>query len=285
MIQIPVGLQLFSVREALAQDFKGTLERIAEMGYKNIEFAFHTINEDGKIEVEYSAEELKAIMEKLGLQVVTSHVSLHPKLDWDEVIRYNAVLGSKGIVMPAAFFENKQDVLDLAKWLNESGRKCKEAGIQFYYHNHFHEFQEFDGQSILEMLLENTDPELVQLEFDTFWALRGGVDPIAFMDKYKSRIGLLHQKDLSPSANPVNLLEKVSGHLTPEVVFTAANAEDFTEIGAGVMDIPSILNKAAELGTVNYIIVEQDQSTKGELESVKESLRNINRLLADNEKI
>ncbi|MCM2997066.1 MULTISPECIES: sugar phosphate isomerase/epimerase [Paenibacillus] len=280
MIQIPVGLQLFSVREALAKDFAGTLQSIADIGYKNIEFAFHNIREDGTFEVDYTAAELKAMMDKLGLQVVTSHVAYHPNLDLDAVIRYNAEIGSKGIVMPCAFFRDREDAVELAKWLNASGRKSKEAGIQFYFHNHFHEFQQFDGQTVMDILLEHTDPELVQIEFDTFWALRGGVDPIAFMDKYGSRIGLLHQKDLAPSANPVNLLEKVSGHLTDEVVFSAANQEDFTEIGAGVMDIPSILKKAEELGTVQYIIVEQDQTVKGELASVKESFDNIQRLLA-----
>lgn len=279
MIQIPVGLQMFSVRESLAKDCVGTLQKVADIGYRNIEFAFHNIKEDGSIEVDYTAGELKAMMVKLGLQVVTSHVSYHPNLDWDAAIKYNAELGSEGIVMSVAFFETKQDAIELAKWLNASGKKCKEAGIQFYYHNHFHEFQEFDGKSIMEILLENTDPELVQLEFDTFWALRGGVDPVSFMDKYSSRIGLLHQKDMSKTANPVNLLEKVSGHLTDEVVFTAANQEDFTEIGAGVMDISSILSKAEEMGTVKYIIVEQDQTTKGELESVKESFDNIHKML------
>ncbi|PQP89895.1 sugar phosphate isomerase/epimerase [Paenibacillus sp. AR247] len=159
MIQIPVGLQLFSVREALAKDFAGTLQSIADIGYTNIEFAFHNIREDGTFEVDYTAAELKAMMDKLGLQVVTSHVAYHPNLDLDAVIRYNAEIGSKGIVMPCAFFRDREDAVELAKWLNASGRKSKEAGIQFYFHNHFHEFQEFDGQTIMDILLEHTDPE------------------------------------------------------------------------------------------------------------------------------
>ena len=280
MNNIPVGLQLYSIRESLAADFVGSLKRISEMGYKNVEFAFHNTGDDGRFEVEYTARQLKEIMADLGLRVVTSHVSYHPNLDWDEVIRYNAELGSEGVVMPVAFFRGREDAVELAKWLNESGRKCKEAGIQFYFHNHFHEFQEFDGETIMDTLLNHTDPDLVKIELDTYWTLRGGVDPVVFMDKYPERIGLLHVKDLSATATPVNLLEKVSGELDGNVVFSSFDKEDFTEIGTGVMDIAGILDKAAEIGTVKYLIVEQDQILKDELTSVKESLDNIQAILA-----
>jgi sugar phosphate isomerase/epimerase len=280
MINIPVGLQLFSVRESLAKDFMGTLQQVAEIGYKNVEFAFHSTLGDGRFEVEYTSQQLKSKMESLGLQIVTSHVAYHPNLDWDAVIRYNAEIGSEGVVMPIAFFKDKQSVVELAQWLNESGRKCKEAGIQFYYHNHHHEFQQFDGEAAMDILLANTDPELVQLELDTFWALRGGVEPIAYMDKVGSRIGLLHQKDLSATASPVNMLESVTEPITMESFIGTINPADFTEIGTGVMDIPAILAKAHELGSVKYIIVEQDVTAKSELDSVKESFDNITKLLA-----
>lgn len=276
---IPVGLQLFSVKNALAQDFMGTLKKVADIGYQNIEFAFHNTMADGRFEVEYTAQELKANMASMGLQVVTSHVAYHPNLDWDAVIRYNAELGSKGVVMPVYFFENKDDALRLSEWLNESGKKCKTNGIDFYYHNHHHEFQKFGNESVMDILVENTDPEYVQFEFDTFWALRGGADPLAYMDKLGSRCGLIHQKDLSANANPVNLLEKMSGSLTFEVVFNSFDKEDFVEIGTGVMDIPAIINKSEELGSVKYIIVEQDVTVKDEIESVKESFNNIQKLL------
>ncbi len=220
-------------------------------------------------------------MEQMGLQVVTSHVSYHPNLDWDQVIRYNAELGSGGVVMPAYFFKDKDDALRLAEWLNTSGKKCRAEGMDFYYHNHFHEFQTFDGQTIMDILLKNTDPSYVLVEFDTYWAMRAGVDPITYMDQLGSRLGLLHQKDLSASASPVNLfeLEQVSGVLTPEVLFSTAKPEDFVEIGTGVMDISGILKKAEELESVKYIILEQDVTTKSELESVRESYQNMMKLL------
>jgi len=279
MSHIPIGLQLFSVRESLAKDFRGTLERVHDIGYRNVEFAFHNTGADGRFEVAYTAAELKRIMSSVGLKVVTSHVSYHPNLDWDAVIRYNAELGSEGVVMPAAFFTSKQDALDLAAWLNRSGRKCKAEGMEFYFHNHYHEFETFEGETVMDMLLAHTDPELVKIELDTYWALRGGVDPLEFMDRHASRIGLLHQKDLSAAATPVNLLEKVSGPLTPEAVFGAVERGDFAEIGNGVMDIAAILDKAKTLSAVKYIIVEQDQTSKGELESVKESYDNICKLI------
>ncbi len=280
MINIPVGLQLFSVRESLAKDFMGTLKQVAEIGYKNVEFAFHSTLSDGRFELEYTSEQLKSRMDSLGLRVVTSHVAYHPNLDWDAVIRYNAEIGSEGVVMPIAFFKGKQDAIELAQWLNESGRKCKAAGIQFYYHNHHHEFQPFEGEAAMDILLANTDPELVHLELDTFWALRGGVEPISYMDKVGSRIGLLHQKDLSATAAPVNMLESTTEPVTMESFIGAINPSDFTEIGTGVMDIPAILSKAQELGSVKYIIVEQDVTLKGELESVKESFDNITKILS-----
>ncbi|MCP3774467.1 sugar phosphate isomerase/epimerase [Paenibacillus sp. MZ04-78.2] len=279
MINIPVGLQLFSVREALAKDHLGTLEKVAQIGYKNVEFAFHNTSSDGRFEVEYTAKDLKKSMDTMGLRVVTSHVAHHPNLDWNEVIRYNVELGSEGVVIPIYFFKSRQDAIELAKWLNTSGKKCKDSGIQLYFHNHYHEFQRFEGQSIMDTLLENTDPEYVSFELDTFWAQRGGVDPVAYMEKLGNRCGLLHQKDLSATAHPVNLLEKVSGELDADKVFSAFNKEDFVEIGTGIMDIPSILRKAQELGSVKYIIVEQDVTVKDELVSVKESFDNIQKLL------
>ncbi|MFD0620577.1 sugar phosphate isomerase/epimerase family protein [Paenibacillus sp. GCM10027629] len=281
MNHIPIGLQLYSVREAMAQDFLGTLRQVADIGYTHVEFAFHNTSNDGSFEVGYTAQELKSNMEQMGLQVVTSHVSYHPNLDWDQVIRYHAELGSGGVVLPGYFFKDKDDALRLAEWLNASGKKCRAEGMDFYYHNHFHEFQAFDGQTIMDILLENTDPSHVLVEFDTYWAMRAGVDPIAYMDQLGNRLGLLHQKDLSASASPVNLfeLEQVSGVLTPEVVFSTVKPEDFVEIGTGVMDIPGILKKAEELESVKYIILEQDVTTKSELESVRESYQNMMKLL------
>jgi len=281
MHHIPIGLQLFSVREAMAQDFLGTLRQVADIGYTNVEFAFHNTSTDGSFEVGYTAHELKSSMKQMGLKVVTSHVSYHPNLDWDQVIRYNAELGSGGVVMPAYFFKDKDDALRLAEWLNASGKKCRAEGMDFYYHNHFHEFQTFDGQTIMDILLENTDPAHVLVEFDTYWALRAGVDPIAYMDRLGSRLGLLHQKDMSAAASPVNLfeLEQVTGVLTPEVVFSTVKPADFVEVGTGVMDIAGIVKKAEELGSVKYIILEQDVTTKSELESVRESYQNMLKIL------
>lgn len=277
-MSIKVGLQLFSVREAMQKDFLGTLEKVAKMGYKYVEISTHNAGAGGSFGGEVTSKDLKEQLDKVGLKVITSHVFPLENVNWDELIKYNIEIGSEGIVWPMGLFKNKEEVLVLAHKLDDIGKKCRENGLDFYYHNHFQEFQKFDGKYIMDILLENTDPKNVKVELDTYWALRGGVDPIEYMEKLGSRCGLIHQKDLTASANPINLFNAIEGEITIEKMMGFMTPENFTEIGIGVMDIKGIIAKAKEIGAAKYIIIEQDMTAKTELESVELSLKNLQEL-------
>lgn len=276
-MSLSFGLQLYSVRDELEKDYWGTLEKLASIGYKNLEIANH--NADAGMEPK--ASELRKRLDELGMKVVSSHIS--PLDNWEEIIAYNQELGCSAIVCSIAFFKNYQEVIAFSQYLNRYGEIFKKGGLDFYYHNHFQEFQKFDGKYAMDTLLENTDKDLVKIEFDTYWAVRGGVDPIAYLEKLGDRCDLVHQKDLPAAAKPVNLFETVGedGDITFERFLTLTTAEQFTEVGEGTLNIPGIIQKVREIGAAKYIFVEQDLTTKNQLESVEISYNHIVKLLGD----
>lgn len=271
MRSIPVGLQLFSVRKTMEKDYMGTLEKVAKIGYKEIEFAIFPYN-NGEFEPEMPARELKKKLADIGLNVVNTMVAFHEKLDWDRIIEYCSELGSLGFCSPIFFFKNQDAVYERSEWYNKMGAKSLQSGLEFYVHNHFMEFQKFDGKYAFDIILENTDPTSVFFELDTFWAQRGGMEPIALMDHIGDRLRLLHQKDISRLARPVNLFEVIpeGTSITYDVFYPLGSSVlDFAEVGTGIMDVKGIVKKAMEMDSIKRIIVEQDQTTLAELDSVK----------------
>jgi sugar phosphate isomerase/epimerase len=276
-----MGLQLFSVRNELKKDYIGTLEKIASIGYKNLEMAILGADEGLKGNMRASA--LKRELDRLGMKVVSTHASPLNKI-LDEVIDYNLELGSEGIAYDMKFFKNKDEVHAFCDVLNEYGERCKAHGLDFYYHNHFMEFQQFGDQLAYDILIENTEKDLVKFEFDSYWAMRGGVDPLSYIKKLGDRCDRLHQKDFPHGAESVNA---VKGFGDSEINFDRfmnySKVDYFTEIGEGIMDIPSIIKTAREVGSAKYIFVEQDYSSMNELESAEVNFKNLSSLLEHGE--
>lgn len=271
MSEMPVGLQLFSVRKTMDKDFLGTLRKVAEIGYRHVEFAIFPYN-NGEFEPELKGAELRRRLEDIGLNVVNTMVAWHEKLDWERVVEYCSELGSVGFCSPIFFYRNRDAVLQRAEWLNRMGALSRRHGLEFYFHNHFMEFQQFDGRHGFDLLLENTDPDTVLFELDTFWAQRGGMNPVDLMDRIGRRLRLIHQKDISRTARPVNLFEVIPDgtNITYDVFYPlGSSVSDFTEVGTGIMDIEGIVRKAASLGSVRHIVIEQDQTALTELESIR----------------
>jgi sugar phosphate isomerase/epimerase len=148
--------------------------------------------------------------------------------------------------------------------------------MQFYYHNHYHEFQKFGGKTVYELLAEYTEADLVFLELDTYWAARAGVNPIDIIEKYQDRLILLHQKDFPEGASdPLNLFDGIvdpERNIDFEVFAGAGNPKSFTEIGTGVLPIQDYIDAANKAPQVEYIILEQDHTRLDELESVRVSM-------------
>jgi sugar phosphate isomerase/epimerase len=260
----------------------GVIEKIAQIGYEHLQPAVHGVGTDDVEHVAGSlnASELKRLVDRLGLDIQSIHVRINDETDWDRLISLNQELGSSAIIVPNAYYTDPASTVAYAHALNRYGEICRKRGVDFYYHNHFQEFQVMGGQTVMDLLLANTDKDLVKFEFDTYWAARGGVDPVEWLRKLGSRCDLTHQKDLPISAKPVNLFDVFGkdARITLQELIQTLHPDQFAEIGEGTMDLKGLIATMRQIG-VTYIFVEQDMTALDEIESVRISYQNIVPLL------
>lgn len=182
-----VYLQTYSLQDHMFTEFKESLKKVADIGYAGVEFA-------GSNYGNLPAAELKAYMKEIGLEPLSSHVG-YENLERD--IPYLAELGAKYIVAPGAPMGTKEEVLTTAKEMNRIGKIALENGLKLGYHNHTHEFGKVDGdKSAEELLIENTDPDLVFIELDVGWATCAGVDVPKFIADHSGRVKMIHVKEM-----------------------------------------------------------------------------------------
>lgn len=276
-MSVRIGLQLYSVRETLATDPWGTLEAIVEAGFTHLEAANHNALNDPGVGFGVSAADMKAKLDELGLSVVGCHINPLDASILPRALEYQAELGNTRFGCDIEFYPygDRDYVLRRAETFNQIGELALQNGMSFYYHNHFQEFQRFGDQYVYEIILENTDPDLVKLELDTYWIYRGGQDPLVWMDRYADRIILLHQKDFPKnSPQPLNLYD---GVVDEEESIDMAVFDDrkdkrcFVEIGTGMLPIQDIIDAAAKLPSLEYLILEQDHTHLTELDSIRTS--------------
>jgi sugar phosphate isomerase/epimerase len=206
------------------------------------------------------AKDLKKALEDLNLKPCGSHTGIDLlQNNLDEVIQYNLEIGNPYIIcpgLPPHMRDSADAYRKLADLFNKIGEECKRHGLQFAYHNHDFEFKKFDGEYGLDILLSNTQPDLVHMELDTFWVEYCGLKSVDFMRKYPQQCStLIHIKDLK------SMEDKVS-----------------TEIGNGIMDFVEIVKLGKELG-IKWYIVEQEEFEKPQLESIEESLKYLRSIL------
>ena len=275
---VRTGLQLFSIRQSLAADPWGTLAQLAEAGFTRLEAANHNARNDPGVGFGVEAGELRTRLADLGLSIVGCHIN---PLDIDILPRaldYQTELGNTQIGCDIEFYPygDRDYVLRRADVFNRVGQLAAERGMRFYYHNHFQEFQRFGDDYVCDILLDNTDPDLVKLELDTYWMYRGGQDPIEWIKRLGDRVILSHQKDFPASApQPLNLYDGVvspTENIDMAVFEERKNPLCFTEIGTGVLPIQDIINAVDALPDFEYMLLEQDHTTLPEIESVRTSL-------------
>ena len=200
-LKFPIGLQLYSVRELLPQDFDGTLAKVRADGYTEVEAAGY---------YDKPAAEFRKAMDKAGLRCVSTHHPLgvlRPRLD--ELIEYGHTLGLDYIICSSSVRRDPaaKGPLTLDDWhyvageFNRIGEKVKAAGMTFGYHNHTPEFGTEGGVVFYDELLKLTDPKLVVFEMDCGWVFAAGRDPIEYLSKTPERFPLLHVKDMAREAN------------------------------------------------------------------------------------
>jgi sugar phosphate isomerase/epimerase len=191
-----LGIQVYSVRNQLNKDFKGTLKQIAKIGYKNIEA--YGLGADGKYLGKVKPAEYKKMCKDLRMNLVSTHVNYFEADDAQVHIDAGLESGLEYLIIPYLSEEMRKTADDykrIAENLNKVGAICNKAGLKFGYHNHAFEFETVDGQIPMEILIENTDADKVTFEADLFWITNGGFDPIKFMSKYEGRFSCFHVKD------------------------------------------------------------------------------------------
>ena len=180
------GIQLYSVRDAMAEDMRGTLQKIADMGYKFVEFAGF---------FGHSAEEVKAMLDETGLKISGTHSSfadLRPSRIF-ETVAYHKAIGNPDYIIPGADLSTLEKIEDFCNVMNFAQPILAAEGIRLGYHNHSHEFLTQPWGSTIHAIIEKETK--VHFEIDTFWAFNAGCDPIAVMERLKDRIHVIHLKD------------------------------------------------------------------------------------------
>lgn len=274
MAMAKLGLQTCNVQNNMRKDPYHTFQRIAEIGYKNIEVSNFDTEHDKGIGFGLPAQEMKKVLDDLGLHIIS--VMFDPFDHLDELCEYQCEIGNHNVVFSRDYYQNKDEILARAEWLNRTGEICAKHGMQFHYHNHFHEFMKLPGeeQTTWDILLQNTDPELVKIEVDTFWVMRGGYDPARVIRDLGKRVTMIHQKDYTKGHGyEIYLPAKViPGEVMCRPVYDRIeNKDTFCEIGHGIMDIQRIIDAGNESGVLEYFILEQDWTKLDEFESIQKS--------------
>jgi sugar phosphate isomerase/epimerase len=253
---LPIGIQLYTVRNDLSSDFAGTLGKLAAMGYSQVEAGFIP---GGRIDFNGGTpREFRKMLDDAGLQIPSCHFQ-SPKngSEWKSNIEAAHQLGLEYMLCAAP--PEGTNSLDAwkrtADFLNHLGTLCRQSGMQFAYHNHNAEYRVYAGVVAYDELLRSTDPDLVKMEMDCFWTTFAGKDPVAYFHKYPGRFPLLHIKDLKPGYKPT------TGDF---------EGNPFCEVGSGTIDWKRIFG-AARRGGIKHYYVEQDMWDRPSLESARRS--------------
>lgn len=196
-----IGLQLYSLRDAMKADALGTLKLIADIGFTTLEAANYA---DGKI-YGMSPNEFKKVVKGLGMKMTSAHLGgpnytkeTHSEaIDWwKKALEDHIVAGCKFIVKPSMPIPKSLDELKMwCDFYNSIGEMTSASKVQFGFHNHNREFEKIEGEIMYDYMLRNTDPQKVFFEMDVYWLMRGGFNPVDYMNKYPDRFPVLHIKD------------------------------------------------------------------------------------------
>jgi sugar phosphate isomerase/epimerase len=256
-----VGLQLYTLRDAISKDLEGTLQKVAAIGYKEVElFGYREGKFFGK-----TPKELKALLAKYKLNPVSGHYGAGVQNSdyqgslsngWEKAVDDAAELGHKYVVCAYLTPGERKSIEDYKKYVdlfNKAGEVAKKAGLQFAYHNHDFEFQKLDGELPYDYIAGKTDPGLVKLELDLYWVAKAGLDPVDLFKQYPGRFPMWHVKDMDKGD------------------------QSFAEVGTGSIDFKRIFAQRKLAGLTNFF-VEQDVSKRPVFEAIATSYKNVKAL-------
>jgi sugar phosphate isomerase/epimerase len=259
-----IGLQLYTIRDAMKTDVQGSLKKVSDMGYKYLELASYA---DGKF---YGIEpvKFKRMVNDLGMEILSSHTEVEAQgitlENAKKMAEDHAKLGVKYCIQPWVVEEARKTVASYQKMVadwNKVGGIMKESGIQFGYHNHNFEFNRVEGKvPYFDIFLTELDKNLVTMELDLFWVTKAGQNPVEIFKKYPGRFQLFHMKDMFTRQAPF---------------FTTTGVTDFAPVGAGVINFKEIL-AAKDIAGMKYMLVEEDKSREEKpFDDIQTSITNL----------
>lgn len=266
--RVPLGVQLFTVRKEAEQNLPHVLEQIRRIGYQEVETYAGIYT--------FSADALRHMIVDAGLRVPSGHFNYD---DLETRFEYATELGLEWMVcsmIPPTMWGSFAGFHAAAKQFNAWGKLAKERGMRFAFHNHDYEFRPLPSQGLsaagtgvtektgYDVLMQETDPELVFFEVDVYWAAQGGHDPVTLMRLLGNRLKMLHLKDRAAGFPITYDMDADSGHFEP--------------VGKGALDWKAILAEGERLGVEHYF-VEQDQSKGPAIDAVRASYQYLNKLL------
>jgi sugar phosphate isomerase/epimerase len=242
MTEAKIGIQLYSVREALAEDFKGTLKKLSELGFRGVEFAF---NYGGM-----APSELADFLKEQNLQAIGIYENLDNICNPDaEVYAQAAALGCKHLTFGFGLAQLEEDLGKCIDICRKAVTVAAAKGLTICYHAHSHEFKKFNGEYYLDLLMTAQGLETMAFEADTCWIQQGGEDVVGYMEKYADRIPLLHVKDVTAEGQ-------------------------ITELGNGVIDFKAVAD-FAKTNDVPWLSYEQDITSLPGLDSATISIKHL----------
>jgi len=257
-----VGIQLYTIRDAMSADLKGTLKKVSDLGYKNLEMAGYS---GGKFYGQ-APSEFKKMVNDLGMDAVSSHSSVEAAGITSETAKKmadaHAELGVKYCIQPwvEAVDRNIEKYKKMIGDWNKVGEIMKATGIQFGYHNHNFEFANINGVvPYFDIFMPEMDADLITMELDLYWTTKAGYDPVALFKKYPGRFQLLHLKDMK----------------TKQAPYFDVIKDDICSVGEGLIDFKKIL-ASKEIAGVKYTFVEDDNQGNGKpFEAIGTSIKNL----------
>lgn len=240
-----IGAQYYTLREyaGTIEDFEETCRKVSEIGYKLVQISGTPLG----------AAEMKEVLDRYGLEVVTTHRSFDDfQKNLDEIMDYNRTLGCElcGVgSMPGWARESAENLSRFIREANDMAARLRKEGLYFGYHNHALEFARIDGRLIMDRLIEETDPDAFRFIVDTYWLQVGGMNPVSFIRNLGDRAMAIHFKDLKANAD---------------------NSTEMAEIGEGNLNWDEIIKACDEAGA-RWALVEQDVCRRDPFESMKMS--------------
>ena len=222
-----IGVQLYTVRRLMAESVAQTLDRVAAIGYEEVEFAGY---------FDHSPAEIKDLLGQAGLTAPSVHVGYGVLTDqWEAMLDTAQEIGHDYLVcpsLPRELMASAEGYKEIADVFNNAGSLANERRLKFAFHNHAGEFELVDGRKGYDVLLEECDPELVSFQMDIFWTVRGGADPLEYFDRHPGRFTSLHVKDMAADGSMV-------------------------DVGQGEIDFERIFSRRDEAG-IEHLFVEHD---------------------------